>query len=180
MIQNSIQAEEAALLATAQAMCVAARTAPKTKGDDFIETCIVTGEDKEALAAEMERLSPELGFGFFCRDAVNIRDSFAVVLIGVKNQTRGMNAGCQYCGFADCQANKEAGAMCAFGPIDLGIAMGSATAVAADRRVDNRVMFSVGRAALSMGLLGEDVVEVLGIPIAAAGKSPYYDRKSKK
>lgn len=180
MIQNGVYAEEAALLATAQEMCVAARTAPKTKGEDFIVTCIVSGEEKEALAKEMERLSPELGFGFFCRDAVNIRDSFAVVLIGVKNQIRGMNAGCQYCGFADCQANIEAGAVCAYGPIDLGIAVGSAAAVASDRRVDSRVMFSAGRAAMSLGLLGEDVAEVLGLPIAATGKSPYFDRKSKK
>ena len=47
-------------------------------------------------------------------------------------------------------------------------------------RVDNRVMFSVGRAARSLGLLGASVTLVLGIPLSISGKSPFFDRKPKK
>ena len=47
-------------------------------------------------------------------------------------------------------------------------------------RVDNRVMFSVGRAARSLGLLGASVTLVLGIPLSVSGKSPFFDRKPKK
>ena len=62
----------------------------------------------------------------------------------------------------------------------VGIAIGSAAAAAADARVDNRVMFSVGRAARSLGLLGASVTLVLGIPLSVSGKSPFFDRKPKK
>ena len=60
---------------------------------------------------------------------------------------------------------------------DLGIAIGSAVSVAADGRIDNRVMFSVGKAAMSLGMLGREMALVFGIPLSASGKSPYFDRK---
>ena len=59
--------------------------------------------------------------------------------------------------------------------IDLGIAVGSAVSVAADMRIDNRVMFSVGKAAQSMKLLGE-CTRIMGIPLSVSGKSPMFDR----
>ena len=60
--------------------------------------------------------------------------------------------------------------------MDAGIAVGSAAAIAADSRVDSRVMFSVGRAAMALKLLG-DATLVLGIPVSVSGKSPFFDRK---
>ena len=180
MFQHSKAAEEAAILSTAQRMCAAARTAPKTKGDDLIETAVLTGDELETLAVTMEQLSGELGYKFFLRDANNIRQSGAVVLIGVKNAPRGLGDGCSYCGYQNCAACTEAHGVCAYGPIDLGIAVGAATSIAADARVDNRVMFSAGRAALSLGLLGEGIVQLLAIPLSVSGKSPYFDRVSPK
>ena len=50
MMIHSNQAENTSILAAAQAMCLAARTAPKAKGMDCICTAILTGEEKEALA----------------------------------------------------------------------------------------------------------------------------------
>ena len=70
----------------------------------------------------------------------------------------------------------EAGARCAYTGIDLGIAVGSAVSTATDARVDNRIMFSIGRAAQEMHLLGEDVCQIMGIPLSASGKSPFFDR----
>ena len=72
-----------------------------------------------------------------------------------------------------------AGARCAFNMIDLGIAIGSAVSVAADCRVDSRVLYSAGKAAQLMQYEDFDVVWQ-GIPIAAYGKSPFFDRKPKK
>jgi len=57
------------------------------------------------------------------------------------------------------------------------IAIGSAVSVAADHRVDNRVMYSVGIAAVNIGLLGFDVRIAYGIPLAARGKNIFFDRK---
>lgn len=180
MIQYATQAEERSVYAVADLMCAAARTAPKTKGEDFLSTCVVTGEEIGALADEMERLSEVYHYGFFCRDAQNIRDSAAVVVLGVENQSRGMQDGCGYCGFHNCHQCENHGGMCAYSPIDLGIAVGAAVSVAADHRIDNRVMFSAGRAAMSLGIFPDSVREVLAIPLSVSGKSPYYDRKPKK
>lgn len=40
--------------------------------------------------------------------------------------------------------------------------------------VDNRIMFTVGRAAMKMKLLDADIV--LGIPLNASPKNIYFDR----
>ena len=63
--------------------------------------------------------------------------------------------------------------------MDLGIAVGSAVSIAADRRIDNRVFFTAGKAASRLGLLGEAKL-IMGIPLAVAGKSPFYDRERRK
>ena len=60
--------------------------------------------------------------------------------------------------------------------MDLGIALGSAVGVASAAHVDNRIMFSVGKAAISLGYLDKKITMVLGIPLSAKGKSPYFDR----
>ena len=176
MIQYAKEAEQAALLTAAQNMCAAARTAPKTKGEDYIVTAIVTGEEKETLAAEMEKLGERFQYAFFLRDAGNVRNSQAVVLLGFKPHTGGLNAGCQYCGFQDCADCVKHGGTCVFGPIDLGIAASSAVNAAASAHIDSRIMFSVGRAALELDYL-KGAVDVLGIPLSVSGKSPYFDRK---
>ena len=140
MIINSIESEEGAIITVAKLMVAAARTAPKTRGEDSITTGIVTGEDKEGLAKTMD----EIGRG---RDAANVRASGAVVLIGV-----------------ECGKPSEEWWPFQAKLIDLGIALGSAVKVAGDLNVDNRIMRSVGLAAMKMGLIkGEDVE---GIPIS--------------
>lgn len=177
MYYDSTAMEEEAVLQAAQRMCAAARTAPKTRGVDFVKTCVLTEEDKNALADEMERLAPQLNYEFFMRDADNLRDSLAVVLIGTTYQQRGLNEGCGYCNRKNCAESAQDKSVCAYDNLDLGIAVGSAVSVAADARVDNRVMFSAGRAALSLGILGEGIKVILAIPLSISGKSPYFDRK---
>jgi len=177
MLISSKQAEEDAVLAAAKAMCAAARTAPKTQGKDFLETCVVSGGELETLAQHMEKLGAEMGAQFLLRDAGCVRKSKAVVLLGVRAAVHGLNALCGYCGHADCRACAESGGVCAYAPIDLGIAVGSAVSAAADRRIDCRVMFSAGRAAMDLKYLPEGYGMVLAIPLSVSGKSPYFDRK---
>jgi uncharacterized ferredoxin-like protein len=169
------QLETEAILRAAGRICVAARTAPKGKGVDTLVSLVLTGEDKEILAAEMERIGEEKGLAFFVRDANNVRASAAIVMIGTRVETRGI-PNCGFCGFADCAENEKNDGICAFCTGDLGIAVGSAVSVAADERIDNRVMFSAGKAALNLKLLGEDVKIVYGLPLCAGGKSPFFDR----
>jgi uncharacterized ferredoxin-like protein len=66
---------------------------------------------------------------------------------------------------------------CAFNNIDLGIALGSAVSIAADSRVDNRIMFSVGMAARELKYFDENVRIIMGISLSASSKSIYFDRQ---
>jgi len=176
MFINSQKAEEQAVLNLAYAICAAARTAPKACGIDHMNTCILTGEDKKKVADEMRRLGEALPAPFFIRDAGNVDTSAAIVLVGAKREARGLDGICGICGFADCAACAAAGAACVFTGVDLGIALGSVVAMAADARIDNRIMFTIGKAAASLGLLGEYSL-IMGIPLSASGKSPFFDRK---
>ena len=180
MIYTSEEMEIRAAMSAAERICAAARTAPKAKGDDYIKTLVLTGEDKDALADEMERLSEEYDAAFFSRDAGNVRASRALVIIAVEAGYRGLGDVCGFCNYENCAACKDAGATCVYDGVDVGIALGSAAAMAADCRVDSRILFSAGRAAISKGLLGENVRQAYGLPIAISGKSPFFDRKPKK
>lgn len=82
-------AEEEAILQVAREMCAAARTAPKACGVDRLDSAILTGEDKDALSAEMRRIAEVGGDAFFIRDAENVDASFAVVLIGADENPGG-------------------------------------------------------------------------------------------
>jgi len=83
---------------------------------------------------------------------------------------------CGFCGHGDCAGCIEAGGLCFFNGSDIGIALGSAAAVAATHHADCRMMFTFGRAAIEIGLLPEDVTAAIAIPIAGTGKSPFFDR----
>lgn len=164
------------LLQVANQMMTAARTAPKGKGIDIIEIVTVADRDIDRLADEVERQSAETGLLFFMRDAENIRQAEAVILIGTKEKKQGLN--CAHCGFSTCELKPEA-VPCALNSIDVGIAIGSACATAADMRVDTRVMFSAGYAAQKLNLL-PGCKEVMAIPVSASSKNPFFDRKPKE
>jgi uncharacterized ferredoxin-like protein len=168
--------ETEAVLAAARFMCAAARTAPKGRGVDELVSLTLTGSDKDKLADEMQKIGEARNIVFFVRDAKNMRAAAAVVLFGTKNNTRGI-PNCGFCGFKDCTECKEKGGRCAYCVGDLGIAIGSAAAVAADHRIDTRVMFSAGKAALELGLLGAEVKLAFGLPLSVSGKSPFFDRQ---
>lgn len=174
---QSDAAERNAVLSTAEAMAAAARTAPKTRGLDYLKTLILTDEDLEVLADCMEKLGAAYGQSFLIRDAANIRKSTAVLLIGTAHHYRGLNEICQFCGSKNCEECAKEENCCAYDPIDLGIAIGSAVSVAASAHIDNRVMFSVGVAARELNLFEENLPMIIGIPLSATGKSVYFDRK---
>ena len=177
MISSSAETEKNGLAQVASLMCVAARTAPKTKGRDMLITLVVTGDDLGRISAELRKIAKENDSSFFDRDATCVDSSGAVVLLGQRNAQAHLPV-CGFCGYADCDECVKAGAMCALNACDLGIATCSAAAVAASHFVDNRIMFTIGRAALNLGLFGDDrVTMAYGIPLSISGKSPFFDRK---
>ena len=181
---ESKNAEREAILNAAKFMLMAARTAPKTGGVDDVQTLIVYGEQKDAIASRMEKIAEKRKIEGFKRDAKNVRDSEAVVLIGVRG-SRSYGINCGACGYNNCKEFDEEkkklgqdfiGPTCLFKSLDLGIALGSAAKTAGMLNVDNRIMYRVGTAAMKLKMLPEATV-IMGIPISARGKSIYFDRK---
>ena len=180
---NSKDCEKDAIQEAARFMLVAARTAPKTSGVDDILTSIVYGLEKDLIAHKMEEIGEERKIEGFKRDARNLRDSEAVVLIGVRGG-KSMGFNCGSCGFENCKEFDErerrfgrdfCGPTCIFKALDLGIALGSAVKTASMLNLDNRIMYRVGTAALRLRMLPGATV-IMGVPVSAHGKSIYFDR----
>jgi len=176
MLLMNHEAESRGVMHAAELLCIAARTAPKGKGKDLLVTAILSGDDKESLRLKMLEIADRDSMAIFSRDAGNLEKVEVVVLLGTRKEPLGLPH-CGFCGFADCAAMVKAGGTCSFNSGDLGIAVGSAVSRAADMRLDNRVMYTAGKAALEMGLLGSEVRIAYGIPLSVSGKSPFFDRK---
>jgi len=174
MIYTSETTERNAAMRAAELMMAAARTAPKACGIDLIETMILDGEDKDRLTAAMREIGTEDDRPFFIRDAGNVDACHCIVLIGTGVKTRGLN--CGLCGVENCATADKDGIACAMSANDLGIAVGSAAATAMDHRIDNRVLFTAGMAALKLKLFSSDVKMCFGIGLATAGKNIFFDR----
>ena len=162
-------------------MAVAARTAPKAKGEDFTEIKILSGDDLSRLADEMIKYGEESGKSNFDRDGENVRNSDAVLLLSLKAPVHlGLNCGA--CGFDTCaelseqlrQGPEFQGPLCSWRMVDLGVALGSAVKTASLFNADNRIMYRIGVAALRAKMIEGEVA--VGVPISATGKSIYFDR----
>ncbi len=161
---------------TAEQMAIAARTAPKGRGIDLLEIIIIKDKDIKKLSDKMLEIGEREDHKTFIRDSRNILQSQAILIVGTKKQTLGLKY-CGLCGFKNCAENEKNDGICAFNTGDLGIALGSAASVAAHHHVDNRLMYTVGMAALEMRFVGEDVKVAYGIPLSVSGKNPFFDRK---
>jgi uncharacterized ferredoxin-like protein len=166
-----------AILDTAKKMAVAARTAPKARGNDNLEMAIVYGDTINIIAAKMKEIGEKSGSGFFHRDAGNCLQSQVIFLIGTRIASGGLKI-CGMCGYKNCEDRNSShpSTPCVFNSGDLGIAIGSAVTVAMENRVDNRVMYTIGQAVLELKLLGEETRIAYGIPLCVSAKSPFHDR----
>ncbi|MDD1686001.1 DUF2148 domain-containing protein [Methanoregula sp.] len=181
--------EQNAVKTVAELMALAARTAPKGKGEDTLEIRVLTKKETDTLATRLENLGGERNIGFFIRDARNLAASDACVLIGSRGNTiAGIN--CGGCGYPTCAEFEKArkgkkksdtpydGPNCVIRMADLGIAVGSAVKTAQIHNVDNRVMYSAGVAARDLKFLPEECTVVYAIPLSATGKNIFFDRPS--
>ncbi|MFW9794222.1 MAG: ferredoxin domain-containing protein [Candidatus Thorarchaeota archaeon] len=174
--------ESKAVIEVARLLLLAARTAPKAAGKDDIESVIVTGKDKDDVAKEMREMAETYG-ELWIRDAVNVEQSSALVLIGLKgHKTLGINCGA--CGHETCSEFSKAekkkgvaytGPICTIKALDLGVALGSAAKTAQIHNVDNRIFYRAGAAAVKLNIM-PDCPIILCIPLSATGKSVFFDR----
>lgn len=172
---NERENREERAIAAANAMMTAGRTAPKARGVDLIEIVTLTGAEKTKLTDALVEQSGPTGHAFFNRDADNVARADAVILVGTRSQSMGLN--CGYCGFATCAAKGDT--PCVMNSVDVGIAIGSMVSMAAEQKVDTRVMFSAGSVARHAGFLKE-CSSIFAIPISISSKSPFFDRPANK
>jgi len=176
-MKTAPELEQQAAVHVAALMAAAARTAPKTRGIDNVRVLAIDDEPtKQQIIAKMKEIARTENRPSLERDASNIAASPALLVIGVESNTAGLN--CGFCGQMSCESLEAAKGVCAFNSIDLGIATCSAAAMAGQFHVDNRVMYSIGRACLDLQLLGNKVKQALGIPLSVTGKNPFFDRKA--
>ncbi len=175
MLKKEEEIRDKAILRAAGEIALAVRTAPKTRGIDNLSILVADGGEKEILAAKMTEIYDQSGGKrySFARDAKGVLAASALLLVGVKSPPYGLN--CAWCGFPSC-ADKPAPAPCVFGAIDLGIGSGVAASKLSGKHIDNRMMYSMGYAALRLGWFDTDVTMALGFPLASSGKNPYFDR----
>jgi len=167
-----------AIRTVAELMALAARTAPKAVGKDYLAIEILEGDILNRLADDMILYGQESGKRNFDRDGENVRRSAAVVLIGLKDAAV-IGLDCGACGFEECPVINTMetvfrGPQCALRVLDMGIALGSAVKVASLLNVDNRIMYRIGVSARRLGLIDADFV--MGVPLSGTGKSIYFDR----
>jgi uncharacterized ferredoxin-like protein len=173
---------EQAVLEVGRQMALAARTAPKGVGNDFLEIRLVHGPEVDRLGKAMIEKGEREGKAHFVRDGKSVLRSHAVLLVGLLDHPS-MGLDCGACGHVDCAGLEAAReevpegeftTACVFRSQDVGIAVGSAVKTAQMGNVDNRVMYRVAVVAIELGMIGPGLC--LGIPLAATGKSPFFDR----
>lgn len=164
----------------AKLMEVAAVTAPKAVGKNFVVTKVISGDDVRTLGQKMIAYGERTGKKNFDRDGKNVVESECVLLVGIKD-ARPVGLNCGACGSATCieinaleQDVPFAGPQCLFRVLDMGIAIGSAVKTASLLNADNRIMYRIGCVARELGLLDADFI--MGIPLSVTGKSIYFDR----
>ncbi|MFH1394676.1 MAG: DUF2148 domain-containing protein [Candidatus Omnitrophota bacterium] len=167
-IKNSV------LKNVAEFMCTSARTAPKAKGQDNLEIIILNKKEIQKVRSQMKKIGTMKNAGGMKRDAENINNTDHIVVLGTKKKTIGLN--CGFCGYATCRELEKRKGLCSYNALDLGIALGAAASQAAKFHIDNRLMYSIGKAAIECGIFSKQVVMAIGIPLSATGKNPFFDR----
>lgn len=172
---------EGAIKIAIQLMALSARTAPKGKGEDFLALEVLSGRRLRKLGEAMVEYGKEIDDPYYVRDGKSVLASQALLLLGLKDpKPVGLN--CGGCGLERCIIPEDVrefrdfkAPVCMIRLLDLGIAIGSAVKTASIHNLDNRVMYRAGVIARREGMIDADVV--MGIPVSATGKSPYFDRE---
>ena len=185
-ILDGKEQERQGIMEVANLMVVSARTAPKSGGRDDILTAVVYGKEIEDMASDMEKIGVERDAEMWGQQAPNVRGADVIVLIGVRG-AKPYVTNCGACGYASCadfdRAEKKRrqdfdGPNCIFKTLDLGIAVGSAVKTASLLNADNRIFYRIGAAAKRLHYMPEASM-IMGIPLSAMGKNPYFDRPNR-
>ncbi|MFH1352919.1 MAG: DUF2148 domain-containing protein [bacterium] len=153
-------------------IAIAGKTAPKAKGLDALEIKVMTPVQKKKIVAKMKEIAKTGEHGkIFLRDSAGVAKADAIILIGSSDIARGLD--CRFCGGL-CKTRKG---ICAYTGVDLGIALGSMVSTASALKIDNRIMYTAGYAAVNGGFLSKKIKAAFGISLSVSSKNIFFDRK---
>jgi uncharacterized ferredoxin-like protein len=165
-------------------------TTPRVGGVGECTIHIVEDEcDIEDICQQMETMAgTQKSWGFFRRDAAMVRDADALlVTTSLRCLTDPADINCNMCGKLVCEYLKEeeklpadpdvafTGPLCTFRATNIAYAVDGMIAQARNLGIDYGVYWSVGAAAIRMGLLPRDTGFSLAVAISVTEKSPFRD-----
>lgn len=150
-------------------------SAPKAGGKDDVLVASVSDKNQiQQILKKMIEISKRTEFGFYKRDALTCQSIEHIIFVGAKIYYHNYN--CGFCGFDTCDKCKQNGAYCALTITDCGIALGSLVKLASILGIDNRIMLSLGKAAIEIGIV-KNVFSAYGVPLYVGPKNIFFDRK---
>jgi uncharacterized ferredoxin-like protein len=165
-------------------------TTPRVGGVGECTIHIVDDEcDIEDICQQMESMADiKKSWGFFKRDAAMVRDADALlVTTSLRCLTDPADINCNMCGKLVCEYLKEeeklpadpdvafTGPLCTFRATNIAYAVDGMIGQARNLGIDYGVYWSVGAAAIRMGLLPRDTGFALAVAISVTEKSPFRD-----
>ncbi len=174
----------------ARLLLASATTTPRVGGVGECTTHIFDDEcDIEDLCQQIEKMSEESeAWGFFKRDAVILRDADAVLIVtSLRSLTDPSDINCNMCGKLTCEYMREeeklpkepgvafTGPLCSFRANNIAYAIDGIVSMARNIGIDYGVYWSLGAAAMRMGLLPKATGFALGVGISVTEKSPFRD-----
>jgi len=172
-----MEPEEQALIHVAELMALSARTAPKARGEDFLDIMVLTGPELQKLGKAMLKFGERVNDMDYERDGMCVCNSTACLLVSVRDpiKKKGTPKGKEgRKGSSKGDFYDESERVKRY--LDLGIALGSAAKTASIHNADCRIMWHAGEVAGALGMM--DGMVIIGIPIAAHGKNIFFDRDS--
>lgn len=165
-------------------------TTPRVGGVGECTIHIVDDEcDIEEICQQMEAMADiKKSWRFFKRDAAMVRDADALlVTTSLRCLTDPADINCNMCGKLVCEYLKEeeklpadpdvafTGPLCTFRATNIAYAVDGMIGQARNLGIDYGVYWSVGAAAIRMGLLPRDTGFALAVAISVTEKSPFRD-----
>ncbi|MGC9325674.1 MAG: DUF2148 domain-containing protein [Desulfomonilia bacterium] len=169
------------------ASCV---TSPRVGGVGECSVHILDEEtDIEDLCQQIELMSGEnKAWEFFKRDAAILRDADVVLVVtSLRSLTDPADINCNMCGKLTCEYLKEepklpkepgvafTGPLCSFRANNIAYAIDGIVSLARNLGIDYGVYWSIGAAAMRMGILPKATGFALGVGISITEKSPFRD-----
>ncbi len=176
--------------AAARLILASGTTSPRVGGVGECTIHIIDDEcDIEDICQQIEKMGEvKKPWDFFKRDAAILRDADALLITtSLRSLTDPSDINCNLCGKLVCEYLKEeeklpveddvafTGPLCTFRAANVAYAIDGMITQARNLGIDYGVYWSMGAAAMRMGILPKDTGFAMGVAISITEKSPFRD-----